>query len=299
MTDPISNERLLPCPFCGGDGLVHNVRGTTMWSVSCKNCDAGGNGKWTADLAIAAWNRRQSPAGVEVSEQMLIDAFLRGESWRKRNDVDRYVAVPEMVNKAARDYADATLACLVPHEPASGDTQDDLPLADETQGPAGVEPVVWLSYVAFPPDGGDARYEIASPDEDDAFPVYLSPPSKAVMITDEVTWFSPEIPPSIPNGSDRYFIVAVRRAQSGNVWTFPAIYLNAYPLEFEVCECETEHDEGCPTTGWYTASSEGEYDENYSALLSPGDELVAWSEIQLHPLDARRAAALSSEAHNG
>lgn len=51
--------------------------------------------------------------------------------------------------------------------------------------PAGVEPVVWLSYVAFPPDGGDARYEIASPDEDDAFPVYTSPPPKAVTIADE------------------------------------------------------------------------------------------------------------------
>lgn len=111
----------------------------------------------------------------------------------------------------------------------------------------------------------------------------------------EAKWWSPEIPPSIPKGHERYFIVAVRREHNGKVWTFPATYLNAYPLTFEVCECEAEHsDEGCPCTGWYSVSSEGEYDENYSPLLSPGDELVAWSEIQLHPEDARSALNLET-----
>lgn len=107
----------------------------------------------------------------------------------------------------------------------------------------------------------------------------------------ETVWFSPEIPPATPKGSERYFIVAVRRAHNGKVWTFPAQYLNAYPLLFEVCGCEGEPDghvsDGCPCTGWYSASSDGEYDENYSPLLSFGDELLAWSEVQLHPLDAR------------
>lgn len=102
-------------------------------------------------------------------------------------------------------------------------------------------------------------------------------------------WLDPAIPPATPKGTERYFIVAVRRSHSGKVWTFPAKYLNAYPLEFEVCGCGVEHEDGCPCTGWYSASSDGEYDENYSPLLSPGDELVAWSEIQLHPLDARLA----------
>ena len=59
-----------------------------------------------------------------VIEEMLIAAFLRGESWRKRNDVDRYVAVPEMVQKAARDYADATLSALASHEPAPEPAKD-------------------------------------------------------------------------------------------------------------------------------------------------------------------------------
>lgn len=150
MTDKISNERLLPCPFCGlSDAHLING-GPGNHYVRCDHCLASTD-DGSKERAIAAWNRRQSPEGVEVkpsailsqialwsddeglelsmsqgndlvrrimsvvraagiSEQMLIDAFIRGESWRKRNDVDRYVAVPEMVNKAARDYADAALS---------------------------------------------------------------------------------------------------------------------------------------------------------------------------------------------
>jgi hypothetical protein len=41
---------------------------------------------------------------------------------------------------------------------------------------AGSEPVAHLVFVAFPPDGGAARYEVAEPDEDNAFAVYAAPP---------------------------------------------------------------------------------------------------------------------------
>lgn len=109
----------------------------------------------------------------------------------------------------------------------------------------------------------------------------------------ETIWLDPSIPPAIPKGVARYFIVAVRRVHNGKVWTFPAQYLNAYELEYEECICgsKKEHEGGCPTTGWFSVSSDGEYDENYSALLSKDDVLVAWSEIQMHPLDSRVLAA--------
>lgn len=112
-----------------------------------------------------------------------------------------------------------------------------------------------------------------------------------------VSWYPPEILPPVPKGQEQYFIVAVRRGSSGKVWTFPATYLNAYPLECNVCECDAEHSEdGCPCTGWYTVSSDGEYENNYTQLLSPVDELVAWSEIQVHPLDPRAASTKGSDA---
>lgn len=107
-------------------------------------------------------------------------------------------------------------------------------------------------------------------------------------------WHAPEEAPYDREGYaiNRYYIVAVRRQQSGKVWTFPATYLHNYPLEYrDGCICKEEHDDlGCPTTGWFTCSSDGEFDENYTALLSRDgtgkqDELVAWCEIEKHPLD--------------
>lgn len=104
----------------------------------------------------------------------------------------------------------------------------------------------------------------------------------------EAKWFAASVPPSIPVGTQRSFIVAVRRAHSGKVYSFPAIYLNGYQLVYETGECPKGNgcegngcDDGCPTTGWYSDSSEGEYDHNYAKLaLAPGDEFLAWSPIQ-------------------
>jgi hypothetical protein len=45
-------------------------------------------------------------------------------------------------------------------------------LSDEKLAGPAAEPIAWLAFVPFPPDGGEARYEVADPNEDDAFPVY-------------------------------------------------------------------------------------------------------------------------------
>lgn len=79
------------------------------------------------DEAIAAaqadYERRimsaLSPSPVGVTEQMLIDAFMQGASWRRRNGIPEG---HEMIYepKAARDYADATLSALSHHKPEGG-----------------------------------------------------------------------------------------------------------------------------------------------------------------------------------
>ena len=100
-----------------------------------------------------------------------------------------------------------------------------------------------------------------------------------------VAWHSPSVLREVPLGTQRTFIVAVRRARSGKVYSWPALYLNGYQLRYEDggCPCGAECkglEDGCPTTGWYTESSEGEYDHNYFPLyMDPGDEMVAWTEV--------------------
>lgn len=52
-------EELKPCPFCGGESVLHNSPRLLSPYVSCRNCGASRNGycEDTAD-AIAQWNER-------------------------------------------------------------------------------------------------------------------------------------------------------------------------------------------------------------------------------------------------
>ena len=113
------------------------------------------------------------------------------------------------------------------------------------------------------------------------------PPVEAAQ--EPVAWRNVADAPTVSKGNERLFVVAVRRARTGKVHTFPANYLNAYPLHFdEPCKecpgegkgCGMEDGDGCPRTGWYTCSEGGEYDYTYSRLhLDPGDEHVGWCEF--------------------
>lgn len=104
--------------------------------------------------------------------------------------------------------------------------------------------------------------------------------------------------PPVREGWSRDFIVAVRRAHHGDeVFTFAAQYLNAMPLTYEDgCgreDCPTcndeRHDGDCPTSGWFTETSDGEYARNFAPLIAPGDELVAWAEIPQYQPDEVKA----------
>ena len=53
-------DDLLPCPFCGGDG-VERMFFPVMSIIRCRKCGADGQVGDTTEEAVAAWNRRTSP----------------------------------------------------------------------------------------------------------------------------------------------------------------------------------------------------------------------------------------------
>ena len=60
------SEKLLPCPFCGGEARLTAAMGET-W-MRCIDCNAGSEMSGSHALAIAAWNRRTpAPEGEVVA----------------------------------------------------------------------------------------------------------------------------------------------------------------------------------------------------------------------------------------
>ena len=76
-------ETLLPCPFCGGDAVVHGGKifasDAQRYFVRCGQCSAG---KLTSseDRARETWNRRATPPG----DKTLREALTRGNGARGR-----------------------------------------------------------------------------------------------------------------------------------------------------------------------------------------------------------------------
>lgn len=80
--------------------------------------------------------------------------------------------------------------------------------------------------------------------------------------------------PSIHRGSCKAFLVDVTRAHNGKSYTFPALYLNQYPLWFEY---ENEERE---CTGWYSIETGPPDDSQYHKLdMKEGDVMNGWAEI--------------------
>ncbi len=98
-----------------------------------------------------------------------------------------------------------------------------------------------------------------------------------------VQWHDGKETPTVAKSYEKALTVAVRRGTSGKAYVFPACYLNAMPLVYPrecICENEADHDDGCPTSGWFTFVTSNGYDSGvYERLLSPGDELLAWAEL--------------------
>ncbi|MGG2041165.1 Lar family restriction alleviation protein [Burkholderia gladioli] len=57
------SDKLSDCPFCGGTNCTATSKGISKWYfIYCPDCLAEGPAENTPDQAIAAWNRRASPA---------------------------------------------------------------------------------------------------------------------------------------------------------------------------------------------------------------------------------------------
>ena len=58
-------DELKPCPFCGGDAIIHNfkpVHEKRLWYISCHDCGIEQTNYLSEQEAIEAWNRRASDA---------------------------------------------------------------------------------------------------------------------------------------------------------------------------------------------------------------------------------------------
>lgn len=59
------NEKLKPCPFCGGEAVLENAEQYTtckgwnsVYGVECQNCSVQTRGFLTRQEAINSWNTR-------------------------------------------------------------------------------------------------------------------------------------------------------------------------------------------------------------------------------------------------
>lgn len=64
----------------------------------------------------------------------------------------------------------------------------------------------------------------------------------------------------------------------GKDFVFAAVFLNAFPLDYEecICESEEEHGDGCPTTGWFYNESNLEYE---NCCFPVTGTIIAWAEF--------------------
>lgn len=78
----MTNEKLLPCPFCGGEArLDFDADGTGMCRVACQACDTEGPSvhisscmkeEYARDEAVELWNTRFStPPGDDEVERLI------------------------------------------------------------------------------------------------------------------------------------------------------------------------------------------------------------------------------------
>lgn len=85
---------------------------------------------------------------------------------------------------------------------------------------------------------------------------------------------SAENPPEVGRGDMGCFILLIKRGERHTA--LPAWYLNRHPLDYEDCICGEDHEDGCPTTGWFHDSSNFDYEHCYQSVEG---EIVAWSPI--------------------
>ena len=92
-------DKLLPCPFCGGDGWVIDVPDTKRFRPQCSKCGAGFGEFKRKNDAIAAWNAREKDVEDARRYRWLRDTG--GATWMplaKRHTFN--CALPDAVDEA-------------------------------------------------------------------------------------------------------------------------------------------------------------------------------------------------------
>lgn len=104
-------------------------------------------------------------------------------------------------------------------------------------------------------------------------------PAGEAMVTAALTFY-PGLP-ELKKGALGTFIIWTRN-KDGREAVFPAYYLNAHPLNYEEdcaergCPKGEEHEDGCPTTGWFYDESNFESDNCYHPISA---DVLAWAAL--------------------
>ena len=89
--------------------------------------------------------------------------------------------------------------------------------------------------------------------------------------------------PDVQKGAVKTFLVSFLNIKTNKRYVTTADYLNWYPLDMDtddcICEREEDHNDGCPSTGWFDSVPSAEYDRFYTPmnLQSHDVKMEAWS----------------------
>jgi len=76
------SEKLLPCPFCGGEAEIERLEDPTIWFVDCSQCKCQLDETYeTKEDVIEAWNTRRSLSVTKIAK--LLTAYLSDYSSNK------------------------------------------------------------------------------------------------------------------------------------------------------------------------------------------------------------------------
>lgn len=253
-------KALKPCPFCGAKAWLRDYA-NSLARVECDDCQIGTlHLKQTAN-ATTAWNTRTGAEPVAIKALEWSDEPKQGHG-QGRTEGDAFVIWTTdgslYLLKERRETERTSYSCTI--------WRANTPISSH----------------------GDRRKAKAAAQAD-----FEARIRSCIVPAEPVAWRTVADIPTVNKGGERQLVVAVRRARSGKVHTFPAYYLNGYPIHYEdVCKncpgegngCGAEDGDGCPTTGWFTCAEGGEWDYTYSRLhLDPGDEHVGWCEFPVYP----------------
>lgn len=81
-------EKLLPCPFCGGQA---DYCETNAWWVRCNDCNAETEADMSPEAAAEIWNRRTPPPSTHVDVEEEIACVVQSvNEWDDRTSPDDY-----------------------------------------------------------------------------------------------------------------------------------------------------------------------------------------------------------------